>query len=71
MRCHRGSVTSIDRLISHEIKSGPGGVPYYDRDKFKPELAEDMKVGDMSVTFKRGHRLQSAGRAARSILPIL
>jgi peptide/nickel transport system substrate-binding protein len=41
-----------DRLISHEMKSGPGGVPYYDRDKFKPELAEDMSVGDMSVTFK-------------------
>jgi len=41
-----------DRLISHEMKSGPGGVPYYDRDKLKPELAEDMKVGDMSVTFK-------------------
>jgi hypothetical protein len=34
------------------MKSGPGGVPYYDRDKFKPELAEDMNVGDMSVTFK-------------------
>jgi peptide/nickel transport system substrate-binding protein len=41
-----------DRLISHEMKSGPGGVPYYDRDKFKPELAEDMNAGDMSVTFK-------------------
>jgi peptide/nickel transport system substrate-binding protein len=41
-----------DRLISHEMKSGPGGVPYYDRDKFKPELTEDMNVGDMSVTFK-------------------
>ena len=41
-----------DRLISHEMKEGPGGVPYYDRDKFKPELAEDMKIGDMSVTFK-------------------
>src|SRR5205823_1127960 len=41
-----------DRLISHEMKSGPGSVPYYDRDKFKPELAEDMNVGDMSVTFK-------------------
>ncbi len=41
-----------DRLISHEMKSGPGGVPYYDRDKFKPELAEDMSIGDMSVTFK-------------------
>lgn len=41
-----------DRLISHEMKSGPGGVPYYDRDKFKPELAEDINIGDMSVTFK-------------------
>src|SRR6266404_6721773 len=41
-----------DRLIGHEMKSGPGGVPYYDRDKFKPELAEDMNVGDMSATFK-------------------
>ena len=41
-----------DRLISHEMKSGPGGVPYYDRDKFKGELAEDMNIGDMSATFK-------------------
>lgn len=41
-----------DRLISHEMKEGPGGVPYYDRDKFKPELAEDMDVGDMSATFR-------------------
>src|SRR4029078_1162477 len=41
-----------DRLISHEMKSGPGGVPYYDRDKFKGELADDMNIGDMSVTFK-------------------
>ena len=41
-----------DRLISHEMKSGPGGVPYYDRDKFKGELADDMNLGDMSVTFK-------------------
>src|ERR1700754_1571897 len=41
-----------DRLISHEMKSGPGGVPYSDRSKFNPELAEDMNVGDMSVTFK-------------------
>ena len=31
-----------DRLISHEMKSGPGGIPYYDRDKFKGELAEDF-----------------------------
>src|SRR5215208_5802692 len=41
-----------DRLISHAMKPGPSGVPYYDRDAFKPELAEDMSIGDMSVTFK-------------------
>src|SRR5215475_3546608 len=41
-----------DRLISHEMKAGPNGQPYYDKDKFKMELADDMKFGDMSVTFK-------------------
>jgi len=41
-----------DRLISHEMKAGPNGVPYYDRDKFKMELADDMILGDMSATFK-------------------
>lgn len=41
-----------DRLITHEMKTGPNGVPYYDRDKFKGELADDMNIGDMSVTFK-------------------
>src|SRR5580700_298397 len=41
-----------DRLISHEMKTDTNGTPYYDRDKFKPELADDMNVGDMSVTFK-------------------
>src|SRR6201981_1484114 len=41
-----------DRLISHEMKTLPNGVQYYDRDKFRLELADDMKVGDMSVTFK-------------------
>jgi peptide/nickel transport system substrate-binding protein len=41
-----------DRLISHEMKTGPNGQPYYDRDKFKPELAEDMNVGPNSATFK-------------------
>jgi peptide/nickel transport system substrate-binding protein len=40
-----------DRLISHEMKT-VNGTPYYERDKFKPELAEDMNIGDMSVTFK-------------------
>src|SRR3981189_2904186 len=41
-----------DRLISHEMKTGPSGQPYYDKDKFKMELAHDMNVGDMSPTFK-------------------
>src|SRR6266852_6294680 len=41
-----------DRLISHEMKTLPNGAQYYDRDKFKMELADDMKIGDMSVTFK-------------------
>src|SRR3954451_13957692 len=41
-----------DRLISHEMKTLPDGSQYYERDKFKPELADDMNVGDMSVTFK-------------------
>ena len=41
-----------DRLITHEMKTGANGQPYYDKDKFKGELAEDMNVGDMSVTFK-------------------
>jgi peptide/nickel transport system substrate-binding protein len=41
-----------DRLITHEMKTGPNGAPYYDRDKFKPELAEDMNVGPNSATFK-------------------
>jgi peptide/nickel transport system substrate-binding protein len=41
-----------DRLISHEMKTGPNGQPYYDKNKFKPELAEDMNIGNMSVTFK-------------------
>src|SRR5881392_4239534 len=40
-----------DRLISHEMKD-VNGTPYYDRDKFKGKLAEDMNVGPMSATFK-------------------
>src|SRR5690348_12760287 len=41
-----------DRLISHETRTLSDGSQAYDRDKFKPELAEDMNLGDMSVTFK-------------------
>ena len=37
---------------SHETKTLADGSLSYDRDKFKLELAEDMNVGDMSVTFK-------------------
>jgi peptide/nickel transport system substrate-binding protein len=41
-----------DRLLTHEMKEGPGGVPYYDRDKIKGELAESFTVDDKSATFK-------------------
>src|SRR5919199_5631507 len=49
---YEASWNCYDRLISHEMKTGPNGVPYYDRDRFRPELAEDMAVGDMSATFR-------------------
>jgi peptide/nickel transport system substrate-binding protein len=49
---YEASWNCYDRLIGHETKALPDGSLSYDRDKFKPELAEDMKVGDMSVTFK-------------------
>src|ERR1700749_3736932 len=41
-----------DRLISHKLKTEADGTQGYDRDRFKPELADDMNIGDMSVTFK-------------------
>src|SRR6202161_882669 len=37
-----------DRLISHEMKD-VNGTQYYDKDKFKMELADDMILGDMSA----------------------
>jgi peptide/nickel transport system substrate-binding protein len=49
---YEASWNCYDRLITHEKKTSADGTLSYDRDKFKPELAEDMKVGDMSVTFK-------------------
>jgi hypothetical protein len=49
---YEASWNCYDRLIGHEMKTLPNGTPYYDRDKLKPELAEDMNVGDMSVTFR-------------------
>ena len=49
---YEASWNCYDRLITHEKKTLPDGSVAYDRDKFKPELAEDMNIGDMSVTFK-------------------
>jgi peptide/nickel transport system substrate-binding protein len=49
---YEASWNCYDRLISHGKKTLPDGSISYDRDKFEPELAEDMKAGDMSVTFK-------------------
>jgi peptide/nickel transport system substrate-binding protein len=49
---YEASWNCYDRLISHETRTLPDGTLSYDRDKFKPELAEDMNIGDMSVTFK-------------------
>src|SRR3977135_2135081 len=49
---YEASWTCSAPLISHEMKTLPNGTQYYDRDKFKMELADDMIVGDMSATFK-------------------
>ncbi|BAF87509.1 twin-arginine translocation pathway signal precursor [Azorhizobium caulinodans ORS 571] len=48
---YEASWNCYDRLITHPMKD-VNGTPYYDRDKFEGELAEDMSIGDMSVTFK-------------------
>ena len=52
-----------DRLISHEMKT-VNGVPYYDRDKFKMELAEDMNVGDDVGDVQAEEERQVPGRHA-------
>jgi peptide/nickel transport system substrate-binding protein len=49
---YEASWNCYDRLIMNEKKTLPDGSVVYDRDKFRPELAEDMNVGEMSVTFK-------------------
>jgi peptide/nickel transport system substrate-binding protein len=49
---YEASWNCYDRLISHARKTLPDGSMGYDRDKFIPELAEEWKTGDMSVTFK-------------------
>jgi peptide/nickel transport system substrate-binding protein len=50
-----------DRLLSHEMKT-VNGTPYYDRDRFKMELAEDVNVSPTSATFKlkKAARFQDA-----------
>ena len=45
------SWNTYDRLISHEMKT-VNGTAYYDKTRFKMELADDMSVGEMSATFK-------------------
>jgi peptide/nickel transport system substrate-binding protein len=49
---YEASWNCYDRLITHETRTLEDGTKSYDRDRFKPELAEDMNIGDMSVTFK-------------------
>ncbi len=49
---YEASWNCYDRLVTHATKTLADGTLSYDRDKLKPELAEDMTVGDMSVTFK-------------------
>jgi peptide/nickel transport system substrate-binding protein len=49
---YEASWNCYDRLITHETRTLSDGTLSYDRDKFKPELAEDIDIGDMSVTFK-------------------
>jgi peptide/nickel transport system substrate-binding protein len=49
---YEASWNCYDRLIRNDKKTLADGSVVYDRDKFVPELAEDMNVGDMSITFK-------------------
>jgi peptide/nickel transport system substrate-binding protein len=49
---YEASWNCYDRLVTHGKKTLADGSLSYDRDKFVGELAEDMNVGDMSVTFK-------------------
>ena len=49
---YEASWNCYDRLIANDKKTLADGSVSYDRDKFHPELAEDMVAGDMSITFK-------------------
>src|SRR6266851_5180393 len=46
-----------DRLISHEMKTNENGTPYYDRDKVKPELSDDVDDRTILVDFLKKDRL--------------
>ena len=49
---YEASWNCYDRLITHPTTTLPDGSLSYDKTKFEPELAEDMNVGENSVTFK-------------------
>lgn len=49
---YEASWNCYDRLITYGKKTLSDGSISYDRDKFEMELADDMKLEDMSVTFK-------------------
>ena len=49
---YEASWNCYDRLIRNDKKTLADGAVVYDRNKFVPELAEDMTTGDMSITFK-------------------
>ena len=57
---YEASWNCYDRLISHEMKTLPNGTPYYDREKFKPELAEDMKKPSLTARFRQCCRVDGA-----------
>jgi peptide/nickel transport system substrate-binding protein len=49
---YEASWNCYDRLIRNGKKTLADGSTSYNRDKYEMELAEDMNVGDMSITFK-------------------
>ncbi len=49
---YEASWNCYDRLIRNGKKTLADGSASYDRDSYEMEIAEDMKIGDMSVTFK-------------------
>jgi peptide/nickel transport system substrate-binding protein len=55
---YEASWNCYDRLVTHGKKTLADGSLSYERDKFVGELAEDMNVGDMSVTFKLKKKAQ-------------